>query len=117
MAYIICFLVFDVWVSLCFLRTHYIIDFLSGYAVARDFHRLGEKLCYFLDVKLLGYRRENRFSHYYDPCPKCGWGNERASLVTSKEEIEMQKRMAALRLAKETKKDDEDNGQASISTE
>ena len=111
MAGIFVFLVVDVWVSLCFLRTHYIIDFLSGYAVARDFHRLGEKLCYFVDVKLLGYRRENRFSHYYDPCPKCGWGNERASLVTSKEEIDMQKLLYVKTLAK-IKKDNvsEDNG-------
>jgi hypothetical protein len=50
-------LVVDVWVSLCFLRTHYIIDFLSGYVWARVLHRIAEKLSYYPDVKLLGYPR------------------------------------------------------------
>lgn len=50
-------LVVDVWISLCFLRTHYIIDFLSGYVYARIVHRIGEKLSYYPDVKLLGYPR------------------------------------------------------------
>ena len=76
MATIIIFIVVDVWVSLTFLRTHYIIDFLSGYVFARVVHRIGEKLSYYPDVKLLGWPREKRFAHNYDPCPKCGWGNE-----------------------------------------
>ena len=57
MAAVIIFVVVDVWIALTFLRTHYIIDFLSGYAYARFVHRIGEKLSYYPDVKLLGWRR------------------------------------------------------------
>ena len=47
----------DVWMSLMFLRTHYVIDFFSGYVFARFVHRIGEKLSYYIDVKLLGYTK------------------------------------------------------------
>ena len=76
-------LVVDVWIALMFMRTHYIIDFTSGYVFARFVHRIGEKISYYPDVKLLGYPREKRFSHNYDPCPKCGWGNEAVFRVTN----------------------------------
>lgn len=93
MATVIIFIVVDVWVSLTFLRTHYIIDFLSGYVFARVVHRIGEKLTYFPDVKLLGWPREKRFAHNYDPCPKCGWGNEAVLQITREEEVELQKKV------------------------
>lgn len=93
MAAIIIFCVVDVWVALTFLRTHYIIDFTSGYVYARFVHRIGEKLSYYPDVKLLGYPREKRFSHHYDPCPKCGWGNDAVLRVTVEDEIEVQKKL------------------------
>jgi len=56
-AALIIFVVVDVWVSLTFLRTHYIIDFTSGYVYARFVHRVGEKLSYFADVKMIGWPR------------------------------------------------------------
>jgi len=55
MAGIIIFVVVNAWVSLTFLRTHYIIDFLSGYVYGRIVHRVGEKLSYFPDVKAFGW--------------------------------------------------------------
>ena len=81
--------VVDIVVVMVVLRTHYIIDFQSGYVWARFAHRFGEKLSYYPDVKLLGYPREKRFSLNFDPCPKCGWGNEAVLRVTNLEEIEM----------------------------
>lgn len=93
MAAVIIFCVVDVWVALTFLRTHYIIDFTSGYVFARFVHRIGEKLSYYPDCKLLGYAREKRFTHHYDPCPKCGWGNEAVIRVTVEDEIEVQKQL------------------------
>ena len=98
MATIIIFVVIDVWVTLTFLRTHYIIDFFSGYVYARFVHRIGEKLSYYPDVKLLGYARQKRFAHNYDPCPKCGWGNEAALQVTSNQEVILQKKLYAERV-------------------
>ena len=93
MAGLLIFIVADVWVSLTFLRTHYIIDFLSGYVYARIVHRISEKLTYFPDVKLVGWPRQKRFSLNYDPCPKCGWGNEAIMRVTTKAEVELQKKL------------------------
>ena len=93
MAAVIIFVVVDVWIALTFLRTHYIIDFLSGYAYARFVHRIGEKLSYYPDVKLLGWRRQNRFSHHYDPCPKCGWGNDAVVRLTVQEDLILQKEL------------------------
>lgn len=89
MAAFMIFMVVDVWVSLTFLRTHYIIDFTSGYVFARFVHRIGEKLSYYPDVKLFGYNRQKRFSHNYDPCPKCGWGNDAVLQVTVDEEVQL----------------------------
>lgn len=57
MAAIIIFVIVDVWVSLTFLRTHYIIDFTTGYVYGRFVHRYGEKISYLPDVKLLGWPR------------------------------------------------------------
>ena len=57
MSALLIFIVSDVWISLMFLRTHYIIDFTSGFVYARFVHRFGEKLSYFIDVKLVGWPR------------------------------------------------------------
>ena len=38
-------------------KTHYVIDFFSGYVFARLLCRFSEKLSYYFDVKLLGYRK------------------------------------------------------------
>ena len=57
MAGIIIFVIFNMWITMTFLRTHYIIDFTSGYVFGRFVHRIGEKISYYPDVKLLGYNR------------------------------------------------------------
>ena len=91
MAITISCIVADVWITLMFLRTHYIIDFTSGYVFARFVHRIGEKLSYYPDTKLLGWPRQKRYYHNYTPCPKCGWGSENPYRVADEGEIEMQK--------------------------
>ena len=93
MAAIIIFVVCDVWISLTFLRTHYIIDFTTGHVYGRLVHRFGEKLCWIADVKLLGWPRQKRFAHNFDPCPKCGWGNEAILRVTTEEDVVLQKKI------------------------
>ena len=80
--------VIDVLAVMVLLRTHYIIDFTSGYVWARLAHRWGEKICYYPDVKISGYPREKRFSLNYDPCPRCGWGNEAVLRLTTRQEKE-----------------------------
>jgi|Transcript_45088 hypothetical protein len=93
MAGVIIFCVVDVWIALTFLRTHYIIDFTSGYVYARFVHRYGEKLSYLADVKLLGWPRHKRTGHNYDPCPKCGWGNPALLQLTVSKEVDLQKKL------------------------
>ena len=78
----------DILFVMVVLRTHYFIDFPSGYVWARLAHRFSEKLSYYPDVKLCGYPREKRFSLNFDPCPKCGWGNEAVLRVTTTQEVE-----------------------------
>ena len=99
MAAICIWAVIDAWVCLMFLRTHYIIDFLSGYVFARCVHRVAEKISYYPDVKLLGYAKQKRTAHNYDPCPKCGWGNKAVLKVTSKEDLDLQRKLYANLLA------------------
>jgi len=48
------FIMFNEWLMLTILRTHYLIDFTSGIAVALIFFKLGEKLDYFADVLVMG---------------------------------------------------------------
>jgi hypothetical protein len=91
MAYIITAIVIDVWIALMFLRTHYVIDFTSGYVFARVVHRIAEKLSYYPDVKLCGHPKEKRFVFHYTPCPKCGWGNDSVQLLADTEEVDFQK--------------------------
>ena len=99
MAGIIIFVVMNMWITMTFLRTHYIIDFTSGYVFGRFVHRIGEKISYYPDVKLLGYNRQKRYSHHYDPCPRCGWGNPMVlQRKTVKAEIDLQKRVAVEQL-------------------
>jgi len=86
--------VIDVWVALTFLRTHYIIDFTPGYVYGRMAHRIAEKLSYYPDVKMLGQPGHKRFALNYDPCPKCGWGNNAVYRVTCKDEVIFQKKIA-----------------------
>ena len=108
MSITISLLIVDVWVTLMFLRTHYIIDFTSGYVFARCVHRIGEKLSYYPDVKVFKYPREKRFAHNYIPCPKCGWGSENPMLVTDAAEVELQKKLYAKNMVDSTK--DSGNG-------
>jgi len=93
MSAVIIFVVVDVWITLTFLRTHYIIDFTSGYVYARFVHRVGEKLSYFFDVKMVGWPRQKRFSHNYDPCPRCGWGNPAVQQLSNNKEVDLQKKL------------------------
>lgn len=103
MAILITCIVVDVWVTLMFLRTHYIIDFTSGYVFARFVHRIGEKISYYPDVKLFGYPKQRRFAHNYTPCARCGWGNPSVQLLTDQREIDLQKQLYVGTLVQHTK--------------
>ena len=89
MAGIIIFCVIDTWISLTLIRTHYIIDFTSGFVYARFVHHYGEKFTYYWDVKLIGWPAHKRRAYNYVPCPKCGWGSKAPLRLTSQAELDI----------------------------
>lgn len=68
------------------MRTHYIIDLVTGLLIAHWAVINAEWLSYFVDVKLLGWARQGRNQHAHVACEKCGWSNEKYSLMISEEE-------------------------------
>ena len=48
------------WTLLMLLKTHYIIDLVTGMFIAHYMSMTGEKMSYFLDVKLFGWRAHER---------------------------------------------------------
>lgn len=95
MGWVCTFVMFNEWIMLTSLRTHYIIDLISGFVVARLFHRWGEKLAFFLDVKLFGLPKQKRNTSYYDPCAKCGWNNTHADHYVDLSEASYQQEVYA----------------------
>jgi len=75
------FIMFNEWLMLTNLRTHYLIDFTSGIAFAMIVFKIGEKLDYYADVLIIGLPYEKRRSHFYIPCAKCGWNNKKAEFL------------------------------------
>ena len=67
-------------------RTHFVIDMITGVIIAHYMHIWSEKLTYYLDVAFMkigattecmaskgaGQKRNRK---HFKPCYKCGWGN------------------------------------------
>lgn len=85
------FVMINEWMLLCVLRTHYIIDLVTGLIIAYYLHRWGEKLAFFFDVKLLGVPMNKRQNYYYNPCYRCGWNNLNPSNFMDEHEASLQK--------------------------
>jgi hypothetical protein len=79
---VIIFIMINEWLMLTILRTHYLIDFATGAAMAVIILRLGERQDYYCDVLLMGLPTFKRSDHFYKPCVKCGWNNRRADSLT-----------------------------------
>jgi len=68
-------------------RTHYIIDLITGVIFAHIMFMNAERLSFVLDVLALGIAGgRKRFRAYFKPCKCCGWGNKGASDFMEKEE-------------------------------
>ena len=89
-AMLVLFILINEWCALTLLRTHFIIDMVTGLALATLVHRIAEHITFIYDVKICGFQTENRQPYYYKPCRRCGWSNEDASLKISQEELALQ---------------------------
>ncbi len=79
MHYFTLFIMFNQWFMMTCVRTHYVIDMITGVIVAHYLHMVAEKITYYIDVGLMkigattekladrgaGQRRKRRF---YKPC-------------------------------------------------
>ena len=71
------------------IRTHYIIDMVTGVIIAHYLHILGERLSYLVDVKFMRQhltKGQQRERYYFKPCKSCGWSNKCAKDYLAPEE-------------------------------
>mmetsp|Transcript_17896 Transcript_17896/g.30424 ORF Transcript_17896/g.30424 Transcript_17896/m.30424 type:complete len:157 (-) Transcript_17896:159-629(-) len=95
---IYCFITLIIeWSVLTMLRTHYIIDLLTGVMVAHLAFINSEWVSYFADVKIAGFRGKDRNQIGHDVCRKCGWSNRLTTGLTNQKEIKFLKRVLKLR--------------------
>jgi uncharacterized membrane protein len=47
------FIMCNQWFMMTSVRTHYVIDMISGVIIAHYMHMISEKITYYIDVKLL----------------------------------------------------------------
>jgi hypothetical protein len=86
LSYFVMFILINEWLMLCLVRTHYIIDLITGVIVAQYVFQISEKICFVSDAVLLRIPAKKRFRKYYKPCKNCGWGNHCASDLLDKKE-------------------------------
>lgn len=76
------FIMCNQWCMMMFIRTHYVIDMVTGLIVAHYMHILGERLSFLFDVKWMRQHLSSdkkRESFHYKPCKSCGWSNKSAA--------------------------------------
>jgi hypothetical protein len=74
------------WILLMLVRTHYIIDLVTGLIFGHLFLINSEWICFILDVKVAGWNKEERKPAFHDLCPRCGWANFPLSQTIDKTE-------------------------------
>lgn len=75
MGYFALFILVNEWVMLMLVRTHYVIDMITGLFVAHLCIIWGEKLSYFFDRYIIGWDHKERKQCFHQTCNKCGWSN------------------------------------------
>ncbi len=75
MAMFAIFVMINQWLMMMLVRTHYVIDMVTGLLVSHYMYVNAEKLSYYIDVKLFGLTAKDRNRFYYKPCKYCGYCN------------------------------------------
>ena len=86
LGYMTTFVLINQWVLLMLLRTHYIIDLVTGLLLGHWAILHAEWISYIIDVKLLGWSASKRNLQFHKVCKKCGWANSDISFAIDKKE-------------------------------
>lgn len=67
------FVLINEWFMMTTIRTHFIIDLVSGAILAHMCFMLGEQVAYFADYKLIGLPGHKRNLYHFSYCKSCQW--------------------------------------------
>jgi len=90
------FIMCNQWAMMMFIRTHYVVDMVTGLVVANYVHMIGDRVSYFVDHKWMRMHKTaplRRERVYFKACADCGWLNKCAKDFLPKEEKERLKAM------------------------
>jgi hypothetical protein len=93
MSYVTTFILINQWIMLTLVRTHYVIDLVTGLVVAHYMFMMAEQIIFIADVKILGLPGHKRSRFWYKPCQCCGWSNKYAGDYMAKEEKDQLKKL------------------------
>ena len=80
------FVLINQWIMLCLVRTHYIIDLITGIVMSHYFFMLSERISFVFDVLAMRIPAKKRYRAYYKYCKGCGWSNHYAGDYITEEE-------------------------------
>ena len=90
LSYSCLFVLCNQWIMMMLIRTHYIIDMVTGLIVAHYMHMLAERISFLVDVKWMRQHltKEDviRENFHFKPCKDCGWSNKCANDLICDEE-------------------------------
>ena len=86
MSYFTVFIMLNQWVMMTLVRTHYIIDLITGLIVSHYVFMLAERIAFFIDAKVFRIPPNKRPTSSTMPCNYCGWNNRYAGHTMCKQE-------------------------------
>ena len=87
LSYFTLFILVNQWTMLFLVRTHYVIDLVTGVIFAHYCFIQAERLSYVSDVLVLGVGKgKHRYRKYFYPCKVCAWPCKAASDFVHREE-------------------------------
>lgn len=109
MSWMCFFIMCNQWIMMMLIRTHYVIDMVTGVIAAHYMHIMGERLSYFIDVKFMRQhltKEAKRERFHFKPCDSCGWSNKCAKDFLHEEERQKLKKLYAEHKKNEFAKED-----------
>ena len=86
MSYFTTFILINQWIMMMLVRTHYIIDMVTGLIMAHYVFMWSERIAFYVDAKFWRIPVKLRQRKFYKPCKHCGWSNKCAGDFMTLEE-------------------------------